>query len=159
MFEVSQKLYYQEMAQAVYEHLREFLITKERNHCQRVEYLPREVMVMTCQKLRQDKDLLAHEVEAYVLSEKAEQDFEIESGALIEKRNRENFGVLVAFIPQGLHLPAEDSFDIHTFKAYDLAGVLRAHCRKLLNELVEPVRSIATLILEQPSVRRQPVER
>ncbi|MGV8080003.1 MAG: ATP-binding protein [Syntrophales bacterium] len=159
MIELSQEMYHQEMAQAVYKHLRDFLLTKEKNHCQRVEYLPREVMVMTCKKLLEDQELRAHEVEAFVLTDQVNEPYEIESGALIEKRNRESFGVLVAFIPQGLRLPAEDSYDIHTFKTYDLTGVLRAHCRTILNILVEPLRSIARTITDQSAVKRQSVDR
>lgn len=109
MFVVTREMYHAEMAAAVYEHLRDFLLGMERNHCQRVEFLPVEVMRMTCRKLREDRDLHAKNVEAYVLTDKATEAHEIESGALIEKRNRAKFGVLVAFLPQGLRLPAEDS--------------------------------------------------
>ena len=101
------------MAEAIFGHLRGLLLEKENNHCQRVEYLPVDVMHMICERIAKDTDLKKHEVEAYVLSEKATNGLEIESGTLIEKRNREKFGVLVAFIPQGLRLPAEDS---STFK-------------------------------------------
>ncbi len=158
MIEISQELFHQEMARAVAEHLRGFLLTKKKNHCQRVEYLPKQVMVLTCQKLREDKGLQSHGVEAYVLSDQANEAHEIESGALIEKRNREEFGVLVAFIPQGLRLPAEDSYDIHTFKTYDLTGVLRSHCKNILSELPEPTGSIAGIVLDQPAVKKQPIE-
>jgi hypothetical protein len=116
-------------------------------------------MALTCLRLREDPDLNSHGVEAYVLSDHAEKEHEIESGALIEKRNRESFGVLVAFIPQGLHLPAEDSYDIHTFKTYDLAGVLRSHSRTILSELSDPIKSIASIIMDQPAVKRQPIDR
>jgi len=159
MIEISQELYHREMAQAVYEHLRDFLLTKEKNHCQRVEYLPHDVMVMTCLKLRSDKSVQEHDVEAYVLTDHANEDFEIESGALIEKRNRESFGVLVAFIPQGIRLPAEDSYDIHTFKTYDLAGVLRAYCKTILAGLKEPSKNISTIMMDQAAIRRQSVDR
>jgi len=159
MIELYQEMYHKEMAQAVYQHLRGFLLTKEKNHCQRVEYLPCEVMVMTCKKLREDPELKDHDVEAFVLTDQVNEPYEIESGALIEKRNRESFGVLVAFIPQGLRLPAEDSYDIHTFKTYDLTGVLRAHCRTILASLGEPLQSIARTIMDQSAVKRQSVDR
>ena len=135
MFIVTRELYHAEMATAVYEHLRDFLLAKDNNHCQRVEYLPVEVMRMTCQKLLADKMLQEKDVEAYVLTEHAVEEHEIESGALIEKRNREHFGVLVAFIPQGLRLPSEDSYDIQTFKTYDLSGVLKAHTKRMVTSL------------------------
>jgi hypothetical protein len=158
MFLVTRELYHAEMALAVYEHLRNFLLSMEQNHCQRVEFLPVEVMRMTCQKLREDPDLKARNVEAYVLAQKAVEAHEIESGALIEKRNRAKFGVLVAFLPQGLRLPAEDSYDIQTFKAYDLTGVLKAHVRRMLDALPGERREIARTILSQPSVKRQPID-
>lgn len=158
MFVVTREMYHAEMAAAVYEHLREFLLGMEKNHCQRVEFLPVEVMRMTCQMLRKDPDLKAKDVEAYVLAEKANETDELESGALIEKRNRAQFGVLVAFLPQGLRLPAEDSYDIQTFKSYDLTGVLKAHVRRMVEDLPEEQREVVRAILNQPSIRRQPVE-
>jgi len=158
MFVVTREMYHSEMAAAVYEHLREFLLGMEKNHCQRVEFLPVEVMRMTCQKLREDTALKAKKVEAYVLAEKAQNTHEIESGALIEKRNREKFGVLVAFIPQGLRLPAEDSYDIQTFKAYDLSGVLKAHVRRMIDALPDEQAEIVRTILSQSSVKRRPID-
>ncbi|HUU29579.1 MAG TPA: type IV secretion system DNA-binding domain-containing protein [archaeon] len=158
MFVVTRELYHTEMAAAVYEDLRNFLLGMEQNHCQRIEFLPVEVMRMTCQKLRDDDDLKTKDVEAYVLAEKAQDAHEIESGALIEKRNRAKFGVLVAFIPQGLRLPAEDSYDIQTFKAYDLTGVLKAHIRRMIDDFPEEQRDILRTILSQPSVKRCSVD-
>ncbi len=151
-------MYHAQMASAVYEHLRGLLLAMDRNHCQRVEFLPAEVMRMTCEKLRDDPALRSRGVEAYVLAEKATEASEIESGALIEKRNRADFGVLVAFLPQGLRLPAEDSYDIQTFKAYDLTGVLKSHVRRLLGSLPDEQRDIARAILGQPSASRQPID-
>lgn len=158
MFVVTRELYHSAMAAAAFEYLRDFLLGMEQNHCQRVEFLPLEVMRLTCQKLRQDPALTARNVEAYVLSEKAAETHEIESGALIEKRNRANFGVLVAFLPQGLRLPAEDSYDIQTFKAFDLTGVLKAHVRRMVDGLPDAQREIVRTILSQPSVKRQPID-
>lgn len=158
MFVVAREMYHAEMAAAVYKQLRDFVLGMEQNHCQRVEFLPVEVMRMTCQKLREDPALKAKNVEAYVLAEKAAEANEIESGALIEKRNRAKFGVLVAFLPQGLRLPAEDSYDIQTFKAYDLTGVLKAHVRRMVDALPDDQREIVRTILSQPSVKRQPID-
>ena len=158
MFVVTREVYHAEMATAVFEHLRDFLLGMEQNHCQRVEFLPVEVMRMTCKRLREDSGLKARNVEAYVLAEKATGADEIESGALIEKRNRSKFGVLVAFLPQGLRLPAEDSYDIQTFKAYDLTGVLKGHVRRMVEALPDDQREMVRTILSQPSVKRQPTE-
>lgn len=159
MFIVTKEIYQNEMANAVYEHLRGFLLTKENNHCQRVEYLPIDVMQMTCKRILEDGDLKRHGVEAYVLAEKASAEFEIESGALIEKRNREKFGVLVAFIPQGLRLPAEDSYDIHTFKTYDLTGVLKDHMKVMIEGLPADGKQIVQKVLAQPAIKRMPFDK
>ncbi len=158
MFEVTREMLHREMAEAVFGHLRSFLLEKENNHCQRVEFLPGEVMRMICERISKDPDLKKHDVEAYVLAETAANGLEIESGALIEKRNREKFGVLVAFIPQGLRLPAEDSYDIQTFTTYDLGNVLRTHARHMVNSLPEPGKDIAKKIFAQPAMRRLPVD-
>ena len=158
MFEVTRELFHQEMAAAVFAHLRSFLLDKESNHCQRVEYLPVEVMRMICELVAKDPDLKAHGVEAFVLAEKAAGELEIESGALIERRNREKFGVLVAFIPQGLRLPAEDSYDIQTFKTYDLSNVLRSHARAMVDALPDGGAEIAKKVFSQASIRRLPVD-
>lgn len=158
MFEVSREMFHQEMAEAVFAHLRGFLLEKENNHCQRVEFLPVEVMRLICDRVSNDAALKKHGVEAFVLAEAASNGFEIETGALIEKRNREKFGVLVAFIPQGLRLPAEDSYDIQTFKTYDLSNVLRAHARSMIDALPGGGNEIAKEILSQASIRRLPVD-
>jgi len=73
------------------------------------------VMNYTCEKLNHDTDLKAKKVEAYVLTDKKQNAFEVESGRLIELRNRLEFGVLVVFIPQGFKGAAEDSYDISYF--------------------------------------------
>jgi len=158
MFEVIRDMFHQEMAEAVFGHLRAFLLEMGANHCQRVEFLPVEVMRIICERTSEDHDLIKHGVEAYVLTEVAGNGLEIESGALIEKRNREKFGVLVAFIPQGLRLPAEDSYDIQTFKTYDLGNVLRAHARHMASSLPAEGQEIAKKILSQASIRRLPVD-
>lgn len=158
MFEVTREMFHQEMAEAVFNHLRGFLLEKENNHCQRVEFLPVEVMRMVCERIAQDPDLQNHGIEAYVLAEQAANSLEIESGALIEKRNREKFGVLVAFIPQGLRLPAEDSYDIQTFKTYDLGNVLRVHARQMMSSLPAEGQEVAKAVVNQPSIRRMPVD-
>jgi DNA phosphorothioation-dependent restriction protein DptH len=158
MFEVTRELFHQEMAEAVFAHLRGFLLEKEDNHCQRVEFLPVEVMRIVCDRIAKDVELKKRQVEAYVLADEATTELEIGSGALIEKRNREKFGVLVSFIPQGLRLPAEDSYDIQTFKTYDLGNVLRAHVREMLDALPADGKEIAQTVLSQPGIRRLPVD-
>ena len=89
MFEVKREMFHQEMAEAVFAHLHGFLLEKENNHCQRVEFLPVEVMRLVCEQVSNDAALKKHGVEAFVLGENAINGLEIETGALIEKRPAE----------------------------------------------------------------------
>ena len=59
MFEVTRALFHAEMATAVYEHMRQDLPAKDRGHCERVNYLPLEVMRMVCKQLREDPAIQA----------------------------------------------------------------------------------------------------
>jgi hypothetical protein len=100
-FDVTQELFYREISSAVFEDLKTKLLQKERNHCIRVDYLPKDVMYFTCEKINQDPDLKAKDVEGYVLVESCTKPSEVDSGRLIELRNRTDFGVLIIFIQQG----------------------------------------------------------
>jgi len=95
---ITQEIFFEEIAQAIFTDLKSKLLEKQKNHCLRVDYLPTEVMNYTCEKLNQDKELTAKEVEAFILTDKKENLYDIESGRLIELRNRQEFGVLVIFI-------------------------------------------------------------
>ncbi len=158
MVTITQEIFYEEIAKAVFNDLKEKLLTKQRNHCLRVDFLPTEVMNYTCQKLNNDAELKARDVEAYVLTDEAKEKYEIESGRLIELRNRLDFGVLVVFIPQGFRGAAEDSYDIHTFEAYDLAGVLTRHKKELIASFSEEEQAILKPIFESSAVNKQSLE-
>jgi len=155
---VTQEIFYEEISQAVFNDLKNKLLAKQRNHCLRVDYLPTSVMNYTCEKLNVDSELKSKDVEAYVLTDKKQNSFEIESGKLIELRNRKDFGVLVVFIPQGFTGAAEDSYDIHTFEAYDLAGVLNAHKNYLIASFTEEQQEIIKSVLDTSVARKQPIE-
>ena len=158
MIEITQEIYFEEIAQAVFNDLKGKLLNKQRNHCLRVDYLPTSVMKHTCEKLNTDSALQAKEVEAYVLTDSAQNTYEIESGRLIELRNRLDFGVLVVFIPQGFTGAAEDSYDIHTFEAYDLAGVFAKHKRELIASFTIEEQAILKVIFESSAVSKQSIE-
>ena len=149
MVTITQEIFYKEIAKAVFNDLKKKLINKQRNHCLRIDYLPTEVMYHTCQKLNEDPDLKANDVEAYVLASKVQENNEIESGRLIELRNRMDFGVLVVFIPQGFRGAAEDSYDIHTFESYDLAGVFAKHKKELIESFNEEEQEISNYLSSQ----------
>ncbi len=158
MVTITQEIYFEEIAQAVFNDLKAKLLNKQRNHCLRVDYLPKDVMHFACEKINTDADLKAKEVEAYVLTDNKSEAFEVESGRLIELRNRLNFGVLVVFIPQGFKGAAEDSYDIHTFESYDLAGVLAQHRNAIINSFPEEQQAIVKSVMETSVARKQRIE-
>lgn len=158
MVTITQEIYFEEIAQAVFNDLKAKLLNKQRNHCLRVDYLPKDVMHFACEKINTDADLKAKEVEAYVLTDKKSAPFEVESGRLIELRNRLDFGVLVVFIPQGFKGAAEDSYDIHTFESYDLAGVLAQHRNAIINSFPDEQQAIVKSVMETSVARKQRIE-
>lgn len=158
MVTITQEIYFEEIAEAVFNDLKAKLLNKQRNHCLRVDYLPKDVMHFACEKINTDSELKAREVEAYVLTDKKEEPFEVESGRLIELRNRLDFGVLVVFIPQGFKGAAEDSYDIHTFESYDLAGVLVQHRNAIINSFPEEQQAIVKSVMETSVARKQRIE-
>lgn len=158
MVTITQEIYFEEIAQAVFNDLKAKLLYKQRNHCLRVDYLPKDVMHFACEKINTDIELKAKEVEAYVLTDKKSEPFEVESGRLIELRNRLDFGVLVVFIPQGFKGAAEDSYDIHTFESYDLAGVLAQHRNAIIQSFSEEQQAIVKAVMETSVARKQRIE-
>jgi hypothetical protein len=158
MVSITQEIYFEEIAQAVFNDLKAKLLNKQRNHCLRVDYLPKDVMNFACEKINTDAELKAKEVEAYVLTDKKTAPFEVESGRLIELRNRLDFGVLVVFIPQGFKGAAEDSYDIHTFESYDLAGVLAQHRNAIIQSFTEEQQAIVKAVMETSVARKQRIE-
>ncbi len=158
MVTITQEIFFEEIAKAVFNDLKTKLLLKQKNHCLRVDYLPEAVMNYTCGKLNLDADLKSKEVEAYILTDKKQNQCDVESGRLIELRNRLEFGVLVVFIPQGFKGAAEDSYDIHTFEAYDLAGVLNDHKKELISEFTEERQKIVKTVFDTSAARKQRIE-
>lgn len=158
MITITQEIFFEEISKAVFNDLKNKLLEKERNHCLRVDYLPTPVMNYTCEKINADPDLRNKEVEAFVLSSHATNANEIQSGRLIELRNRLNFGVLVIFIPQGFRGAAEDSYDIHTFEAYDLAGVLNEHKKAIIASFSEDQQNIINEVYSSNPAKKQRIE-
>lgn len=155
---ITQEIFFEEIAKAVFNDLKTKLLNKQPNHCLRVDYLPTAVMNYTCEKLNKDAALKTKDVEAYILTDKKQNEYELESGRLIELRNRLSFGVLVVFIPQGFRGAAEDSYDIHTFEAYDLAGVLNEHKKHLISAFTSDQQKIVKSIFETSIARKQRIE-
>ena len=158
MIAMTKEIFYEEIALAVFNDLKSKLLSKQKNHCLRVDYLPASVMNLTCEKLNNDSDLKSKDVEAYILTENVQNTYEIESGYLIELRNRLDFGVLVVFISQRFKGATEDSYDIHTFEAYDLAGVFVKHKKELIGSFSVEEQSILESIFESSAVSKQSIE-
>ncbi|MBK8656770.1 MAG: ATP-binding protein [Haliscomenobacter sp.] len=158
MVTITQEIYFEEIALAVFNDLKAKLLNKQRNHCMRVDYLPKEVMYLACAKINTDYELESKEIEAYVLTDSSKKLFEVESGRLIELRNRLDFGVLLVFIPQGFTGAAEDSYDIHTFESYDLEGVLAQHRNAIINSFPEEQQAIVKSVMETSVARKQRIE-
>ena len=158
MVTITQDIFFEEIAQAVFNDLKAKLLLKQRNHCLRVDYLPYAVMTHTCEKLNLDPDLKTRDVEAYSLTDKNATGFEIESGRLIELRNSLDFGVLVVFIPQGFKGAAEDSYDIHTFESYDLDGVFNEHKKNIIKGFDKDQQKIIKSIFDISVVKKQRIE-
>lgn len=158
MVTITKEVFFEELSQAIFNDLKTKLLNKQANHCLRVDYLPKSVMEFTCQKLNQDDELRTKSIESYILTDKKINHFEIESGRLIELRNRLSFGVLVVFIPQGFKGAAEDSYDIHTFEAYDLAGVLISHKNSIISSFTTEEQHIIKAVMDNSSTRKQRIE-
>lgn len=52
----------------------------------------------------------------------------------------------------------EDSYDIHTFESYDLAGVLSQHRNNLINSFTEAEQLIVRSVMDTSVARKQRIE-
>lgn len=151
--------YHQEMADALVSHLSVTIPSKEPGHCLRIEHLPLPVMRLACSLLRSSGGLVEQKAEFYVLSDERREATDIVASALIERRNSRDLGVLVAFIPQGLTAPAEDSFGAHTFESYDLKSVLRLRIDELVGQFPPDVADLVRKVLRHDSLRDVSIDR
>jgi hypothetical protein len=151
--------YHQEMADALVSHLSETIPSKEPGHCLRIEHLPLPVMRLACSLLRSSRSLVEQRAEFYVLSDERREQTDIVASALIERRNARDLGVLVAFIPQGLTAPAEDSFGAHTFESYDLKSVLRLRIEELVEQFPTDISDLVGKVLRHDSLRDVSIDR
>ncbi len=63
MITITQEIFFEEIAQAVFNDLKVKLLEKQRNHCMRVDYLPASVMRFACEKINSDTELKSKEIE------------------------------------------------------------------------------------------------
>lgn len=91
---------------------------RKAGHCIQVTDLPVTLMKTTCQQLLQ----MSVRCEAYVLSAKVSEPWQITATKLIERRNHSDV-VIVLFIPPDLRTAAEDSFGVNTFEHFSITNL------------------------------------
>ena len=131
---------------AVRETLLRELDSSRPGHCMRVSSLPEEVMRDLCLRLSQEA------VNADVLlligpTDTPDHSWEVTATRLIELRNAE-VRPLLAFVPPGLKVAAEDSFDVSTFVEVKLGNVPARLRSQLRDELPEELRRLTDRIVQ-----------
>jgi hypothetical protein len=104
-------------------------------HCARVTDIPAPLAERLCRRLR---DAAGSRAQIYVLGQPpvVAADVAVTSTKLVELRNPDAQGgqrpVLLVFIPPGVHVAAEDSFDVATFEDVALGAVYPELVERLL---------------------------
>lgn len=114
-------------------------------HCMRVSALAESAMRAVCEALtapRLDADIVL----LLGPRQQASTPWEVSATRLIELRNAGRRPLLV-FVPPGLRTPAEDSFDVSTFRELHLAGVPGLLRRRLRAQLPEAVQRLTDLAI------------
>lgn len=134
-----------ELAQAVREVLRAELAASRPGRCLRVGALPVPVMRALCEELH----TTAADADVVLLigpREQATAPWHVTATRLIELRNA-GARPLLAFVPPGLKVAAEDSFDVSTFVEVDLSGVPTRMRRQLRERLPEEMGALTDIAL------------
>lgn len=154
-----------EYVNALFGELKSFLAVKKPGHCQRIDYLPRDVMNRLGQRLADDTDLKAAKVVCRVVSDEPNQakhePWEVSGSGAVAFREDATYArvrVFCALFPAGIRLAEEDSLNIATFKtddavSFNVRKCLDNHVRAKVNMLPEDERAILDAILKQDVVR------
>ena len=130
------------------DHVRQLILAELRvarpGHCLRIGALAEMAMRDLC------ADLAPH-VDADVVLllgpwQRPTQKWEVSATRLIELRNAERRPLLV-FVPPGLRTPAEDSFDISTFRELPLGNVPALLRKRLRDQLPEDLQRLTDQVL------------
>mgnify|MGYP000974804140 CR=1 FL=1 len=135
------------LARAVREVLRDALAASRPGHCLRVGALPLPVMRALCAELHADSTINADVVLLLGPREQATAPWHITPTRLIELRNA-GTRPLLAFVPPGLKVAAEDSFDVSTFGEVDLSGVPARMRQQLRAQLPEELQALTGQVLD-----------
>lgn len=136
------EILHQELAVAVYDKLlKSFEKRSSRSGrlCLRITTLPRPVMSMLCQKFVED-GIDADVVMLIPQRHLPQYLWEVSATRLIELRNKEDRKPLLAFVPPGIKVAAEDSFDVSTFGECDLSAIPKEIAAAALKALPEDLQ-------------------
>lgn len=146
--------------------LKAFLLKKGAGHCQRIDYLPRQVMAGMAKCLHADTDLTAQGVAVRMVTDQPPTDPWMVSGSgAVKLREDATYGqikVFCALFPAGIRLAEEDSLNIATFKtddaeSFDAEHSLKQHLTGKINLLPPDERATLNKVLYDPEVRNRPV--
>eukprot|EP00913_Durusdinium_trenchii_P028516 g26744.t1 len=166
LFQLDDAVVVNEYVDALFGELKSFLQTKNPGHCQRIDYLPRDVMNRLGQRLADDPDLQSAKVVCRVVTDKPEhpdhETWETSGSGAVAFREDATYGrikVFCALFPAGIRLAEEDSLNIATFKtddavSFNVRKCLDTHVRAKVNMLPEEERRILDAILKEETVRQ-----
>ncbi|MEQ8636398.1 protein kinase domain-containing protein [Gimesia maris] len=164
LYRLDESLVIDEYVEALFGELKEFLLTKNNGHCQRIDYLPRTVMDRLGQRLAGDNDLKDHKIVCRVVTDRTNvdlQEWEVTGSGAVARREDATYGrikVFCALFPAGLRLAEEDSLNVATFKTDDATSFhvkkcLEKHVKGKVNLQPEAEKAILTTILNAECVR------
>ncbi|WP_417385610.1 protein kinase domain-containing protein [Gimesia sp.] len=166
LFRLDEAVVVDEYVDALFGELKSFLQKKNPGHCQRIDYLPRDVMNRLGQRLADDTDLQSAKVVCRVVTDKPEhadhESWESSGSGAVAFREDATYGrirVFCAMFPAGIRLAEEDSLNVATFKtddalSFNVRRCLDTHVRAKVNMLPEDERKILDAILKEEAVRQ-----
>src|SRR5258708_18524679 len=144
------------LADTVYQKIAGRLSARRRSPgrlCMRVTTLPLSVMHTLCARFAAAA-FPADVVLVLPQRQRPQHSWEVSATKLIELRNKNENRPLVAFVPPGIKVAAEDSFDVSTFVEFDLSGLPHEIADAASKELPDDLRKeIAKHLL--PAVRAE----
>lgn len=166
LFRLDEGTVVDEYVDALFGELKAFLQAKNPGHCQRIDYLPRDVMNRLGQRLADDPDLQSAKVVCRVVTDKPEhaqhEPWEVSGSGAVAFREDATYGrirVFCALFPAGIRLAEEDSLNVATFKtddavSFNVRKCLDSHVRAKVNLLPEDERKILDAVLKDEAVKQ-----
>lgn len=133
------------LADVVCDNVRKRLADSSPGHCLRVSALPWTIMLAVCTRLCAEH-LNADVVSLVAPHQSPEYQWQITPTRLIQLRNAEE-RPLVAFVPPGMQVAAEDSFDISTFSEIELEGAPVLVAQRLAERMPRDILALTNRIV------------